>query len=105
MNTAKEHYDQQLAAIYSWMSGGSEAAIERNRELFRQLEVENVPRGLAIDLGAGTGFQSVPLAELGFSVVALDFSPQLLAELRDRSTDLFDTPAVGTLRRRLLLLN
>jgi SAM-dependent methyltransferase len=84
MNTAKDHYERQLAAIYSWMSGGSEAVIERNRALFRQLEIENLPRGSAVDLGAGSGFQSVPLAELGFSVVALDFNPQLLAELRQR---------------------
>lgn len=26
MNTAKDHYDQQLASIYSWMSGTAEAA-------------------------------------------------------------------------------
>lgn len=88
MKKVKEHYDQQLAAIYSWMSGGSEAAIERNRLLFRQLGVEKVTRGLAVDLGAGAGFQSVPLAELGFSVVALDFSQQLLAELRERADGL-----------------
>jgi SAM-dependent methyltransferase len=88
MKTAKEHYDQQLAAIYSWMSGGADAALERNRELFRRLELENIPRGLAIDLGAGAGFQSVPLAELGFSVTALDLSPQLLAELREQADGL-----------------
>lgn len=88
MKTAKEHYDQQLAAIYSWMSGGSEAAIESNRVLFRRLEVDSVPRGLAVDLGAGAGFQSLPLAELGFSVAAVDFSPQLLAELSERAKGL-----------------
>lgn len=85
MKTAKEHYEQQLAALYSWMSGGAEVAIERNRALFRLLGVENVSRGLAVDLGAGAGAQSVPLAELGFTVIAVDFSPQLLAELRGRA--------------------
>ena len=88
MNTAKEHYDRQLAAIYSWMSGGLEASLERNRALFRQLGIENLRRGLAVDLGAGSGFQSVPLAEVGFSVVALDFSPSLLAELRELANGL-----------------
>jgi 2-polyprenyl-3-methyl-5-hydroxy-6-metoxy-1,4-benzoquinol methylase len=88
MRTAKEHYEQQLAAIYSWMSGGADAAIERNREHFRRLEVDSVPRGLAVDLGAGVGFQSVPLAGLGFAIVALDFSPQLLAELRKHAKGL-----------------
>jgi SAM-dependent methyltransferase len=81
MNTAKDHYDQQLAAIYSWMAGTPEAAIKRNHDLLRQLEV-NSSQGLAIDLGAGLGFQSIPLAELGFSVVAIDFCESLLSELR-----------------------
>lgn len=88
MKTAKEHYDQQLAAVYTWMCSGAEAAIERNRDLFRRLEVKSEPRGLAVGRGAGAGFQAVPLAELGFSVVALDFSPQLLAELRERTNEL-----------------
>ncbi len=88
MNTAKEHYEQHLAAIYSWMTGNAEATIERNRGFFRQLAIDSVPRGLAVDLGAGSGFQSIPLAELGFSVVAVDFCSELLSELRDRSNNL-----------------
>ncbi len=88
MNTAKEHYDRQLGAIYSWMTGSPEAALQRNRDLFRQLDIENVPRGLAVDLGAGSGIQSIPLAELGFSVVAVDFHSGLLAELRENAGNL-----------------
>lgn len=88
MNTVKEHYDQQLADVYSWMAGGFETVAERNRIFLRQLELDKLPRGLAIDLGAGSGFQSVPLAEFGFSVVAVDFSNALLAELRQRAGNL-----------------
>lgn len=88
MNTAKDHYDQQLASVYSWMSGNSEAAIKRNHDLFCQLEIDSAPRGLAVDLGAGSGFQSIPLAELGFSVVAVDFCAPLLSELSDRANNL-----------------
>lgn len=73
MNTAKEHYDQQIASVYSWMAGAPETVLKRNHDLFRQLGLDSTPRGLAIDLGAGSGFQSIPLAELGFSVVAVDF--------------------------------
>lgn len=62
MNTAKDHYDQQLASVYSWMSGNPEAAIKRNHDLFCQIEIDSTLRGLAIDLGAGSGFQSIPLA-------------------------------------------
>lgn len=88
MNTAKDHYDLQLASVYSWMSGNSEAALQRNHGLFCQLDLDSTPRGLAVDLGAGSGFQSIPLAELGFSVVAVDFCAALLSELRDRANNL-----------------
>jgi len=88
VNTAKDHYDQQLASVYSWMAGTPEAAIKRNHDLFRQLEIDSTPRGLAVDLGAGSGFQSIPLAELGFSVVAVDFCAALLSELRDHAKQL-----------------
>ncbi len=43
---------------------------------------------LAIDLGAGNGIQSVSLANLGFSVKAIDFNKQLLNELRANSKGL-----------------
>lgn len=88
MSTAKDHYDKQLASVYSWMAGTPEAAVERNRNLFRQLEIYSSQKGLAIDLGAGSGFQSIPLAELGFSVVAVDFCAALLSELSDRASNL-----------------
>lgn len=86
MNSAKEHYDQHLGAIYSWMAGDENAALERNRSLFRQMAIDVAAKGLAIDLGCGTGFQSIPLAELGYSVVAIDSCAVLLSQLRERST-------------------
>ncbi|HEY9642538.1 MAG TPA: methyltransferase domain-containing protein, partial [Coleofasciculaceae cyanobacterium] len=85
MNTAKDHYDQQLAAVYSWMSGTPEAAIQRNYDFLCQQGAAALAPGLAIDLGAGSGFQSIPLATLGFSVVAIDFCAALLSELSDRA--------------------
>lgn len=88
MNRAKDHYDRQLADIYNWMSGSPEAAIKRNYELLQLLEVNSVAPGLAIDLGAGSGFQSIPLAELGFSVIAVDFCASLLAQWSTRAEQL-----------------
>lgn len=85
MNAVKDHYDRQLATIYSWMAGDPEAAMQKNRAFFQQLAIDSLPRGWAIDLGAGSGFQSIPLAEFGFSVLAIDFCETLLAELRDRA--------------------
>ena len=37
--------------------------------------------GRAVDLGAGCGFQSIPLARLGFAVTAIDIDRKLLDEL------------------------
>lgn len=88
MNTVKSHYDQHLAPVYSWMLGSSEAAIERNRQLLRQLIMDETLRGLAVDLGAGSGFQSIPLAEFGFSVIAVDLCAALLNELSDHANNL-----------------
>jgi 2-polyprenyl-3-methyl-5-hydroxy-6-metoxy-1,4-benzoquinol methylase len=78
MDRVKTHYDRHLATIYSWMAGGRQKAIANNYQLFQKLEIESVTKELAIDLGAGSGFQSIPLAELGFSVIAIDFCAVLL---------------------------
>jgi len=88
MNTVKDHYDQQLASVYRWMAGDSKIAIKRNHEFMSQLGINPTLQGLAVDLGAGSGFQSIPLAELGFSVVAVDFCAALLSEWSDRAKEL-----------------
>jgi hypothetical protein len=81
MPTVEQHYDQVLSDVYSWMSGGFDAAIARNAEFFAELGI--APRGsrVAIDLGSGCGFQAIPLANLGFKVTAIDLDRKLLEEL------------------------
>lgn len=81
MNSAKEHYNQHLGAIYSWMVGDENTALMQNRHLLRQMVPDTASKGLAIDLGCGTGFQSIPLAELGYSVLAVDSCAMLLSQL------------------------
>jgi SAM-dependent methyltransferase len=83
--SVEQHYDQVLSDIYVWMLGGFDAALLRNRELLAKLGVAPHGSRLAIDLGAGCGFQSIPLAELGFTVMAIDLDRKLLDELRARS--------------------
>ncbi len=87
---SKQHYDSHLAAVYSWMAGGADAAIERNRKFLEaHIGRAKAPAGpLAVDLGCGSGFQSIPLAELGYRVVAIDNCPALLAELSSRRASL-----------------
>lgn len=88
MSTVHAHYDQLLGPVYTWMAGGWDAALARNRALLDSLGLASWPRGVAVDLGCGSGFQSIPLAEAGFDVVALDLNETLLAELRGHAARL-----------------
>jgi SAM-dependent methyltransferase len=87
MSDVADHYQQLLAEHYTWMFGVSfEEKVKEQRELLERV-LHDLPlaseRGAAIDLGCGPGFQSVALAQLGFRpVVAIDFSRDLLDELR-----------------------
>ncbi len=85
MNPAEAHYDRLLGPVYTWMAGGFDAAAERNRQQLAALGLARWPRGLAVDLGCGSGFQSIPLAEAGYRVVGIDWCEPLLAELRART--------------------
>lgn len=88
MATVKEHYENHLAKHYSWMSGGFAKILEENRKFFKDHNVWSRGSGVAVDLGAGSGFQSIPLAELGYQVIAIDLSNHLLAELKENAEDL-----------------
>ena len=85
MPSVAEHYEKLLAPCYSWMSGGAECQLSAHREFFARHSVQPKGCGVALDLGAGSGFQSIPLAELGFQVIAIDISRELLDELRQRA--------------------
>ncbi len=85
MSNAQAHYDQLLGPVYTWMAGGWDAAVARNRALLDSLGLPSWPRGTVIDLGCGSGFQTLPLAEAGFDVVAIDLNETLLAELREHA--------------------
>jgi 2-polyprenyl-3-methyl-5-hydroxy-6-metoxy-1,4-benzoquinol methylase len=82
MAGVREHYENHLARYYAWISGGVELKIEENQKFFIDHNIQPIRSGLAFDLGAGCGFQSVPLAQLGFRVVAMDLSAKMLAQLK-----------------------
>ncbi|MDD4138359.1 MAG: class I SAM-dependent methyltransferase [Methanoregula sp.] len=81
----KIHYDRFLAEYYPWMAGGFEENTARNSRFFLAYHIRPASRAVAIDLGAGSGFQAIPLAEAGFRVTAVDFCQPLLDELRFRA--------------------
>ena len=83
MSGVEEHYSSLLATHYTWMFGSSfEAKVAEQRAILEDA-LTGVPRGLAVDLGSGPGFQTIALAEMGYSpVVAMDTSAELLEELQ-----------------------
>jgi 2-polyprenyl-3-methyl-5-hydroxy-6-metoxy-1,4-benzoquinol methylase len=86
--TVKEHYDNHLGNFYSWMIGD---LISKQTEFQNFLVEQNLlPQSskIVIDLGAGNGIQTVPLAKNGYSVKAIDFNTQLLEELTENTTGL-----------------
>jgi SAM-dependent methyltransferase len=95
MSSVAEHYENLLAPVYTWMTGGAEAAFAMGQtDLAPVLPSEG---GLAIDLGAGFGMHSIPLARAGWRVLAIDSSPALLAELTTHAKGLQITAHQGDL--------
>ena len=91
MASVKDHYDHHLAPIYTWMRGGAATPRRQFAEFLRAHSLApSRPGATALDLGAGSGFQTLSLAEAGYTVTAIDLSETLLAELaRDaNATDL-----------------
>jgi 2-polyprenyl-3-methyl-5-hydroxy-6-metoxy-1,4-benzoquinol methylase len=88
MNTSAAHYATHLGRIYSWMLGDIDAAFARSAAEIDELELPEANHGAAVDLGAGLGLHTLPLARRGFHVTAIDSCQVLLDELRSRSGSL-----------------
>jgi SAM-dependent methyltransferase len=82
MTTVQAHYDQHLGPIYEWMAGGIDAAVARGAAELANLGEIAESGGQAVDLGAGFGMHALPLARLGFRVLAVDTCEALLDTLR-----------------------
>ena len=85
MNSVVKHYETLLAPIYLWMAGGLDEALSLGTADVS--EFLDAP-GYAVDLGAGFGMHSIPLARSGFRVLAIDTSSYLLEQLRRHSNGL-----------------
>jgi SAM-dependent methyltransferase len=88
MTSVQEHYDRHLGAVYAWMAGGIEPAFERGRAELDAIGAQPSNGGVAVDLGAGFGMHSIPLARRGFDVVAIDSSAVMLDELSRQAGEL-----------------
>lgn len=94
---AARHYETLLAEHYTWMTGGRAANEARSAALFAAHGITPRLGGVAVDLGAGSGYQALPLARAGFRVYAVDFNARLLAETRAAAVDLPVLPVHGDL--------
>jgi SAM-dependent methyltransferase len=85
MSTASKHYAHHLGPVYSWMVGDLDAASARATSELDALGLPKETRGVAVDLGAGFGLHSLPLARRGYSVIAIDSCQTLVGELQRRA--------------------
>jgi 2-polyprenyl-3-methyl-5-hydroxy-6-metoxy-1,4-benzoquinol methylase len=82
--TVEDHYANHLGPVYTWMIGDLDAAFSRSDRELDVLPLPSKAGGTAVDLGAGFGLHSIPLARRGFTVVAMDTYDPLLKELVSR---------------------
>jgi len=83
-STVQEHYDTHLAEHYDWMFGVPlESKVAEQKILLHEI-LGTETHGAAVDLGCGSGFQTLALADLGYEVLAMDISARLLRDLRAR---------------------
>lgn len=98
MATVKDHYDSFLGSVYSWILGDFDNARRKSEAFFSELSLAPGNDSVAVDLGCGPGCQSLPLAGLGYKVLAIDFCQPLLDELCERAGDLPIEPVCDDLR-------
>jgi SAM-dependent methyltransferase len=118
MSTVTEHYEQLLSKHYTWMFGKSFNEKVKEQESLLSQTLGDLTKqsagALAVDLGSGPGFQTIALAQLGFSpVIAIDTSSELLDELRChigslpvqiKKADLRDLPTVVPAERATVIV-
>src|ERR1700722_4281228 len=88
VKTVRDHYADHWGPVYTWMVGDIDAALSRGAAELDALPLPTKVGGTAVDLGAGFGLHTLPLARRGFSVVAMDTCDSLLQDLDARKESL-----------------
>lgn len=80
---------KDIADVYaSWLRGPSDAHFGAHPDAkVMAVAGEPSPSARALDIGAGTGRNSLPLARLGYEVDAVDMTPGFVSALRDAATE------------------
>jgi 2-polyprenyl-3-methyl-5-hydroxy-6-metoxy-1,4-benzoquinol methylase len=95
-----QQHDKSLSAGYGKRMGGSTTSQEAEHvDRLRRLGVGSHPGGHGLDLGCGTGDQSLALSRLGYWVTAIDSSRQRLDELERRRQGVDVQTVLGDLRQ------
>lgn len=82
----QSHYKNHLSKFYTWMFGDYNQSVQRQKVFFEENAVVAEAGDVAIDLGCGSGFQSLALKALGFQTYAVDLSEELLSELKSKDS-------------------
>ena len=97
----KAHYQNLLSQHYTWTFGDASEKYEQN--LITLSKYLKPGKQQAIELGCGSGFQTIPLLKLGFNVYAIDSSFYLLEELKQEASKLkFDPSLLKTIEGDML---
>ena len=80
------HQDEAFWRDFGPLMFGPEAFTQAAEQVPELLALAGLTTGRVLDLGCGPGRHSLPLAEAGCAVTAVDRSAGLLADLRDRAT-------------------
>jgi SAM-dependent methyltransferase len=88
----KSHYQTLLGEHYTWTFGNINQKYEMNRNLLGRF-IKSGTGKTAMDLGCGSGFQTIPLLQKGCRVIAIDSSLHLLSELQQEAKSLNCDPS------------
>lgn len=100
MNTcsAKQHYDDHLAPIYSWMLGNFNERLAETEAILDRFGIVPEYTEASIDFGAGNGIMALALAKRGFSVTAVEQNEHLKEEIGANTRCYSVQPTLGDLR-------